>query len=178
MKTLLINPYTNTNQTTSTFKNFLKTIPPINITYITTTLKQTKIPITYYNNFIHNKNLTKFETYIQQKKPNIINFSSITPTAPNITKLNKFYQKQFPNITLIQNNIHTTIFSKQILTSKKTNIIIHNKNKITTIKLINTLTNNKNLSTIKNISYLTNNKTIKNEPQPMIEDLDSIPFPT
>jgi len=177
MKVLLVNPYTDTDRTAGAFKSFLEAMPPISIAYVAAALEQANIPVACYDDFIHGGSLTEFEEFVRQEKPDIIGFSSVTPTAPGVTKLSRFCRERFPDLTLIQGGVHATVFSEMLLSNGETDVIIHNEGEVTTVKLVEALANGKDLSTVKGISYLDDGMVCKTEPQPMIEDLDTIPFP-
>lgn len=62
---------------------------------------------------------------------------------------------------------------------KKTNAdaVVIGEGEITAIELMNTLKNGASLKGVKGIAYREGKKVVINSPQPLIKDIDSIPFP-
>merc|ERR1712096_138936 len=73
--------------------------------------------------------------------------------------------------------VHATVFSDLLLASGETDYVIHNEGEVTTVNLINALANGDELGEVKGISYMEDGLVRHNPPQPMVEDLDTIPFP-
>lgn len=177
MKALIVNPYTETDRTAGKFKSFLEAMPPISVAYVAAALEQAGIPVACYDDFVNGGSLTGFEEAIRREKPDIIGLSSVTPTAPGVTRLSQFVRSRYPDIKLVQGGVHATVFADRLLKSGETDYIVHNEGEVTTVKLIEALANGGDVSKVKGISWLDGDTVVKNEPQPMIEDLDTIPFP-
>lgn len=177
MKSLIVNPYTETDRTAGKFKNFLEAMPPISIAYVAAALEQAGMPVACYDDFLAGGSLSEFEATIRREKPDIIGISSVTPTAPGVTRLSQFVRRRFPHIKLVQGGVHATVYSNRILQSGEADIIVHNEGESTMVDLVDALSKGRNLSDVQGISWLADGKTVMNTPRPMIEDLDTIPFP-
>ena len=177
MKALIVSPYTETDRTAGKFKNFLEAMPPISIAYVGAALEQAGIPVALYDDFLNGGSLADFEATIRREKPDIIGLSSVTPTAPGVTRLSQFVRSRFPHIKLMQGGVHATVFARRLLQSGEADYIVHNEGEVTTVNLIDALANSRDLSTVKGISWRSGGDVITNAPQPMVEDLDTIPFP-
>ncbi len=57
------------------------------------------------------------------------------------------------------------------------NSIVRGEGEYTTMELLENLSGDRSLESIRGLSYLRNGKVVVNEPRPLIEDLDSLPFP-
>lgn len=60
---------------------------------------------------------------------------------------------------------------------KGANIVCHGEGEITILEIIEYLNKKRPLSEVKGISYIQDGRIIRNPAQPLINDLDSIPFP-
>ncbi len=77
----------------------------------------------------------------------------------------------------MQGGVHATVFDRLLLESGETDFVIQNEGEITAVKLIECLANGGNLEDVKGISWMADGEYRRNAPQPMIQDLDTIPFP-
>ena len=177
MKALIVNPYTETDRTAGKFKSFLEAMPPISVAYVAAALEQAGIPVACYDDFVNGGSLTTFEETVRREKPDIIGFCSVTPTAPGVTRLSRFVRAHFPDITLVQGGVHATVYAKRLLESGETDYIVHNEGEVTTVELINALASGGNMADVQGISWMADGEFVMNTPRPMIEDLDTIPFP-
>lgn len=177
MKALIVNPYTDTDRTAGKFEKFLEAMPPISIAYVAAALEQAGIDVACYDDFIHGGRITEFDEAVRREKPDIIGFSNVTPTAPGVTRLSQYCRQHFPDIKLMQGGVHATVFSELLLASGETDFVIHNEGEVTTVNLITALANGDELTEVKGISYMEDGLVRHNTPQPMVEDLDTIPFP-
>ncbi|MFT7625583.1 MAG: anaerobic magnesium-protoporphyrin IX monomethyl ester cyclase [Myxococcota bacterium] len=177
MKALIVNPYTDTDRTAGRFDKFLEAMPPISIAYVAAALEQAGIDVACYDDFVMGGRLTDFEEAVRREKPDIIGFSNVTPTAPGVTRLSQFCRQKFPDIKLMQGGVHSTLFDRMLLEGGETDYVIHNEGEVTTVKLIECLASGGNIEDVDGISFLADGKYTRNKPRPMIEDLDTIPFP-
>ena len=177
MKALIVNPYTETDRTAGKFKDFLEAMPPISVAYVAAALEQAGIPVACYDDFLSGGSLTEFEEVVRREKPEIIGFSNVTPTAPGVSRLSAFCRQRFPDIKLMQGGVHATVFDRRLLESGEADFVIHNEGEVTAVNLINALANGDDLSQVRGIAYMADGEYLKTAPEPMIEDLDTIPFP-
>lgn len=177
MKLLLVNPYTETDRTAGKFNRFLEAMPPISIAYVAAAVEAAGIPVACYDDFLEGGQLSSFEECVRREKPDVIGFSSVTPTAPGVTKLSRFCRQTFPDITLIQGGVHATVFAERLLLEGETDYIIHNEGEVTVVELMKCLATGGNITEVLGISFLGDGEVITNAPRPMIKDLDTIPFP-
>ncbi len=177
MKVLVVNPYSDTDRTAGKFNAFLEAMPPISVGYVAAALEAAGIPVACYDDFINGGRLSEFDEAVRKEKPEVIGFSSVTPTAPGVSRLSEYCRKHFPHIKLIQGGVHATVFADRLLKSGEADAIVHNEGEVTTVNLVNAWANGKDLTSVKGLSILVDGKVIKTPPQPMVEDLDTIPFP-
>ena len=177
MKALIVNPYTETDRTAGKFKGFLEAMPPISVAYVAAALEQAGVPVACYDDFLEGGSLTKFEETVRREKPDVIGFSTFTPTAPGVSRLAQFCRSRFPDIKLMQGGVHATVYADRLLQSGETDFIVHNEGEVTTVELMKCLANGGNLADVQGISWLADGEVVTNPSRPMIEDLDTIPFP-
>jgi anaerobic magnesium-protoporphyrin IX monomethyl ester cyclase len=177
VKALIVNPYTSTDRTAGRFKSFLEAMPPISIAYVAAALEEAGVPVACYDDFLNGGDLPQFDEAVRREKPGVIGFTSTTPTGPGVSRLSQYCRDHFPDIKLIQGGVHATVFAEYLLKSGEADYIVHNEGEITTVELVRALASGGDVSGVKGISWMADGAFVTNEPQPMIEDLDTIPFP-
>ncbi len=177
MKTLLINSYSNPETTAGIYKDFLYQMPPIAFAYLASVIEKAGYKVKFYDDQLEKGNREKLINTVKTYKPDVIGLSCVTPTANQNFYLAKFIKENFKNIKIIMGNIHPTIYYESILKKGIADFVVIGEGEKTIVELLNALQNDGNLLTIKGISFLNNGNVIVNPPQPLIEDLDSIPYP-
>ena len=66
--------------------------------------------------------------------------------------------------------------TEETIRNSNVDFIVMGEGEITTAELVNALENGKRLNKVTGIWYKENNIIIKNEPRPLIKDLDELPF--
>ncbi len=111
-----------------------------------------------------------------KKKPDIVGITATTSTATDgikIAKKTRPYCK-----TLIFGGPHATIFQEKILEKLPfIDIVSYGEADNTICELVERIEKGKSLKGINGVAYRNKNKIIKNDPNPPIPDLDTIPLP-
>lgn len=110
---------------------------------------------------------------IIDKKPDFVGFSVFTLNYQRILEIAKSLKKRKPSIPTIFGGIHTTSVPDIVIKEKCVDMICIGEGE----QALDELLKNPNSTEIKNIWFKKNNKVIKNPCRPLIDDLDSLPFP-
>ena len=112
------------------------------------------------DDFLNGGDLNDFVRAVRREKPAIIGFSSVTPTAPGVTRLSQLCRQRFPDIILIQGGVHSTVFADELLLSGEADVIVHNEGEVTTVELVRALASGGDLSGVLGISYLADGEVV------------------
>jgi len=115
---------------------------------------------------------------IKQENPDIVGISVLTVEAVNASFIAKAVKNANKNIKVVVGGPHVCVRPKQTISDPNIDFIVIGEGEITTVELIKALDKNKTLKNIKGIWYKENGKIIKNEPRPLIQNLDMLPFPS
>jgi len=107
--------------------------------------------------------------------PDLLAFSSDTYMYSHVRNMNALLKKKL-NIPSIIGGIHATSLPQFVLNDGFDYVCI-GEGEEAVLELVNKLEDNKDTSNIKNIWLKKNNKIIKNPLRPLIQNLDSLPFP-
>lgn len=110
---------------------------------------------------------------IIEKKPDFVGFSIFTLNYQRILKIAKLLKKRRSNIPIIFGGIHPTSVPELVIKEKCVDMICIGEGE----GALDDLLKNPKSTDIKNIWFKQKNKIIKNPCRPLIDDLDTLPFP-
>lgn len=173
MKVLLINP----SQEKVYGKKMMPSYPPLGLLYIGTVLKNEGHQIRLLDIDTENINENKFNKVFMDFDPDTVGISAVTPTFGNALRWAES-SKRIKDVPVIFGGIHATIVPDQVIKHNSVDIVVLGEGEITVKKLFDELSKSKpKLECIKGIFFKQGNNIIMNERQPMVQNLDSIPFP-
>ena len=152
---------------------------PIGLAYVASALRSAGHEVTVYNQDLYHwpeDHLSRFLAggsfdvvgvstvggYYQYKK--LLMISEVVSSAPN----RPFY---------VIGGHGPAPEPEYFLKKTKSDAVVTGEGEITVVNLLNALAHGTELSTVKGIAYLADGKAIITERQPLIEDVDSIPYP-
>lgn len=113
------------------------------------------------------------ENAIKDYSPDYIGLTFTTLLYEEAKKVARYLKEHFPEIKIIAGGVHPSIFPEEVAGNSDIDIVVYGEGDIT----IQEIVKGKPLSKIKGIAYGKNGKIVKNPPQNLIEDLDSLPMP-
>ena len=116
--------------------------------------------------------------YIESSAPSMILTSGFTCNAYSCARTAELTKKINENIVTIVGGIHFSFVPEQSLQEfPEIDFIIRGEGERTLVELICTLNNGGKLGNIKGISFRHKDKIINSFPQPLIKNLDTLPYP-
>ncbi len=150
---------------------------PIYLCYVGTVLKANGYGVEFIDSVFRDLDYEQTYSEIEKRKPDFIFIETATPTINYDIKFIDEIKKRFPSIKVVLAGTHVTYFPERTLAESKVDVIIKGEMDYTTLNAINALAKNTPLSEVKGIAYRDGDKIINNEPAPLIENLDELPFP-
>jgi len=117
-----------------------------------------------------------FIELISKLKPKIVGFSVLSPYATVASRLTKLIKKNSPSTLVIWGGIHPTISPESCI--EETDMLCVGEGEEAISELIECLRDEKPYYSIKNLWVKNRDHIIKNPMRPLIQELDSIPFPS
>ncbi|MBR9678857.1 MAG: radical SAM protein [Nanoarchaeota archaeon] len=174
MNVILIQPPTNK----AIQENYVSLQIPINLAYIAASLEQKRANITVIDYCVQEFNKKKLITQLEQLKPKIIGFTSLTASIHLVNEISQIIKKHDKKIITILGGPHATALPKQTLEELKAiDIIVQGEGEKTIQELYTCIKTRKPLKTIKGIVFRRNKKIITNPKRKLIHDINKIVFP-
>ena len=116
-----------------------------------------------------------FLDLIKKLNPDIVSFTVLSPFAIIAKKLTRLVKQNNPNITIIWGGIHPTIFPEDCI--KDADIICIGEGEGALTELVTHMRDGQSYHQINNLWIRDTDQIIKNPLRPLIQNLDSLPFP-
>jgi len=151
--------------------------PPLGLAYLAAVLEQAGHEVRIYD-----FGLTP-DTSLEDDVGEICVFS---PQLVGITSMTSSYYSAEETVALIKERIgcpvviggpHATVMPERVLANPHIDFLVYGEGEETAVELAHALESNLPLGGIHGLYYKENGYIIRNEPRPLIPDLDALPFP-
>lgn len=182
MDVLLLNPYDE-----NAVKNGLGFLtPPLNLMYLAASIEKKLYSVKILDDDLLQKGYFKVAEIASKLNPTIVGVTATTSTIKTALKYLKVIKKLLPNTLTVIGGPHTTFMPIETLkSSKDLDVVVLGEGEETIVDLLDNYSKggSSNLENVKGIVYRdmddsSGNGHIKaTPPRPLINDLDSLPFP-
>jgi anaerobic magnesium-protoporphyrin IX monomethyl ester cyclase len=118
------------------------------------------------------------ERYIESTDPSMVLTSGFTTNAYTCARTCEIAKTVNEDIVTVVGGIHFSNTPEESLDSfPEIDYIVRGEGELTVVDLIKTVQNKGSIGQVKGISYRGNGRIIHNPPRPLIENLDTLPYP-
>ena len=151
---------------------------PLNLTYLASYLRNIKpeIDISILDCEGLRLKFDDIEKRIKELCPDIIGITLPTPAFLQGLEVSKIAKRLNSKVKIVVGGPHPTAFPVETLSEPTIDVSVYGEGEITFGEIIKAFESNGSLNKIKGIAYKYNNIQL-NPPRPLIDDLDTIPFP-
>jgi anaerobic magnesium-protoporphyrin IX monomethyl ester cyclase len=155
--------------------------PNIGLLSIAAYLENNGIETRVVEPFAEKLNWRRLLLTIKNEKPHIVGISSLTHNAYYAMALAKLVKDINKDIVTIVGGRHFTAVSEDTFAiCQDIDYIVIGEGEVTFLELVKNIALNrekKDMLKTKGLAFILDNKVFKTEPRPLIEDLDTLPFP-
>ena len=152
--------------------------PPLSILYLAAVLKEMGVEISVLDQPALGLTVEEAVQWVEKENPDILGFSTLTSSGQTAALTSTEVKKKNPNITTIFGNHHATFNAERILNKyPAVDIVVRGEGEKTVVELANCLENGGDLKKVQGINFRNEGKIVTTPDQPLIKDLDSLPFP-
>jgi len=121
----------------------------------------------------------KLEKRIESFNPNVVASSALATCNTYVSvRTLEIAKKVNPEIVTVAGGQHFTVMADESLkTYPEIDMIVRGEGEETLVEVIQKVSNGQSVSSVKGISFRNNEQIIHNPPRPLIENIDSLPFP-
>jgi anaerobic magnesium-protoporphyrin IX monomethyl ester cyclase len=174
---MLINPYDE-----NAVKNALGFItPPLNLMYLASSLEKESYSVKIIDDDLLQQGYENIAKKVEKVNPPLVGVTAGTSTIRSALKYLELIKEISPDTLTVIGGPHTTFMPYETFKDAEyLDVAVMGEGEETIVELAEYATlNNQNLNDVKGIVYRDSdkNKILTTEKRPLIEDLDSIPFP-
>ncbi len=152
---------------------------PLGIAYLGAVLKERGYDVELIYSGYENLGGKRLMRIIENKKPDILGFSVLTPHLERAVTFATEIKRKYPNIKTIIGNVHATSLPEETLnTYPAFDFLLSGEGEISLPQLITSIAGNgKSFFEVPGLAFRYENKVHFNGEAPGVNDLDELPFP-
>jgi anaerobic magnesium-protoporphyrin IX monomethyl ester cyclase len=154
---------------------------PLGISYIDSFLKQEgfETVLKDYSQWNHDDEMSEIKNILINFKPDVVGISMMTMSRVSAYHVIKMIKEINPETKIVLGGMHPTLMYEQLLLNFPVEAVVIGEAEHTMAELADAIINKKELTDIMGIAYIDKgNNVIKTPPRPLLDDLDSLPFPS
>lgn len=154
------------------------TAPPLGLAYLAAVLEGDGHSVRIIDAQALGIPLTEIKREIKRDQPSIVGVTSTTPTIREALAIVKAVKEDCPDATTVVGGPHVTFLPVETLREcPQLDVVCIGEGERTVLELAQAIERKASLSNVKGIVYRSGDRIIKTPPQPLIDNLDSLPFP-
>ncbi|MBS5842949.1 MAG: B12-binding domain-containing radical SAM protein [Clostridiales bacterium] len=114
---------------------------------------------------------------IKEDKPDVVAFSVVSDNFGWACSYADEIKRQNPNISIVFGGPHVTAAARNVLSNWFIDFIVVGEGEFPMLELVQALDKGECYESIANLGYKKNGELIINDPRPLMQDLDKLPFP-
>lgn len=136
-----------------------------------------------YGRYLHSINDPDHHTWelmrriIVEQKPDVIGISALTTKFGSVIQTARFCKEILPNVPILVGGAHASTMPELTLSIDEVDLVVRGEADETMVRLLERFAAGHPWEDIPGISFRRDGKIVHNPPAPMVQDLDSLPFP-
>jgi radical SAM superfamily enzyme YgiQ (UPF0313 family) len=148
-------------------------MPPLGLAYIASFLEKHNVEVKIIDAQAERITLTDIIQRMRSYNPLFIGITATTSIIDSGLEIARLCKETFPKSKIIMGGVHPTVMTEEVLNNQSVDFIVRGEGELTFLDLVK----GKDLKSIRGISYKSEGKIYHNDNRPVIENLDSLPFP-
>lgn len=178
MKFSLVNASPNEGLDEHERRKAIASFPPLGILYLAAVLEERGVEVSLVDQAAEGLSVEETVKWVEREKPDIIGFSTFSSSGRTAALISEKVKEKNPNITTVFGNYYATFNPERVLRKYPfVDVVVRGEGENTVIELTECLQNEGDLKKVQGITFRDKENVISTPDRPLIEDLDSIPFP-
>lgn len=152
--------------------------PPLGLLYLASTiLKHTDNEVKVLDCQVEEMGMDRLRKEIDQFSPDIVGITAMTFTIYDCLLVAKIAKEAKSDTKVVLGGPHVHIFPKESINLPNIDFLILGEGESSIVDFLNSIGNTEKLKNVKGLVFKDGNRIVCNDTPPLIQDLDSIPFP-
>jgi radical SAM superfamily enzyme YgiQ (UPF0313 family) len=114
---------------------------------------------------------------LADRSPAVVGISLLSTSYEIVSSLVNQIRSLIPHVVIVVGNLHASLYCEEILLHGVADYVVHREGEYVLLDLVRTLERGGDPTSVRGISFLDGQRVFHTEIPPLIEDLDSLPFP-
>ncbi|MBN2120770.1 MAG: cobalamin-dependent protein [Candidatus Omnitrophica bacterium] len=154
-------------------KNFGVLQPPLGLAYVASYLKSRGHSVKLFDSSFSKDIFKDINSHMHEFNPTFVGITATTPQITSAFKVAEYIKSVNPTVKVILGGPHVSALPEEALSTCNVDIIVCGEGEITFSEIVD----GKELNAIQGICFKQDKKIVINSQRPLIENLDSLPFP-
>jgi radical SAM superfamily enzyme YgiQ (UPF0313 family) len=151
---------------------------PVYLAYTVAVLEEAGLEVSFVDAVMEELNIPAFVDRLSALAPDLLVIECSTPSIKYDLESARQVKDSLPATKVALIGSHSTFFHQQILSdSPQLDAIVRGEFEITIRELAQAIADGRDWSTVQGLSYRQDEEVMVNSDRPLVEDLDSLPFP-
>jgi radical SAM superfamily enzyme YgiQ (UPF0313 family) len=152
--------------------------PPLGLLYMATLLDEHGVETSILDQPTKGSSNEETVDWIMSESPDIVGFYGLSTSGRNAALMSKQVKKRNPDISIIFGGPYATFNPERVLTKyPPVDIVVRGEGEETIIELVDGLESSSPLKDVNGITYRGGDSLVSTPDRPLLEELDSLPFP-
>jgi anaerobic magnesium-protoporphyrin IX monomethyl ester cyclase len=174
---LLINPSLILDAAYGKVARLMRPVPYINLAYLAATLERHGAEVRVHDDSVRHLSVDLLAELIKGVSPVFVGISCLTPHATRVAELSRHIRTLAPETPIVLGNIHASYFAEDLIEQGVANVVARGEADETVVELFSAFVAKRDLSAVRGISFGRNGTVHHTPERPLLEDLDTLPFP-
>ena len=156
----------------------IASFPPLGILYLATILEQAGIKVSVLDQAAMGYTVNETLRWVEKENPDVVGFSALASSGRMAALLSSKVKEKNPEITTVIGNHYATFNAERILRKyPSVDIVVRGEAEETIVELANCLQNDGDLYRVKGIAFRNEQGITLTPEQPLVKNLNTLPFP-
>lgn len=155
------------------WKKISSCVPPLGLAYAASFLEKHNIEVRIIDAQAEQMSLADIIQRIGRFDPLFIGITATTSIIDNGLEIARLCKNAFPKSKVIMGGVHPTVMAEEVLDNQSVDFIVRGEGELALLDLVQ----GRDVGSIGGVSYKLDGKIYHNDNRPVIENLDSLPFP-
>jgi anaerobic magnesium-protoporphyrin IX monomethyl ester cyclase len=152
--------------------------PPLSILYLAAVLEEAGFEASVLDQPALGLTVEETLKWVEKEDPDVLGFSTLTTSGRTAALISRKVKEENPNVTIVFGNHHATFNPERILNKyPSVDVIVRGEGEKTVVELVECLENRENIRKVRGINFRNEGKIVATRDQPLIRNLDTLPFP-
>ncbi len=152
--------------------------PPLSILYLVAVLEELGVEVSVLDQPARGFSVEETVRWVEKEDPDVVGFSTLSSSSQTAGRLSNGIKEKNPEVVTVFGNHHATFNAERILRKySSVDIVVRREGEKTVVELVKCLENGGDLREVRGINFRREGEIVGTPDQPLIEDLDALPFP-